>query len=155
MIQPYYKTPQIIRLYRSGEIWTVVRYCAAGMATSASDYLTFFIFFELFKSGLLVSTVAAYVVGLIVSYLLSRFWVYKKNAQGLRMVSSVWRYGTVLAVNLVITYGMLWAMEEWMGLTPLLGKFVVWFFMTFWNYAVNRLWVFKGPRQVQSKLFGM
>jgi putative flippase GtrA len=125
------------------------------MTTSAADYFTFFMLFWVANSGLLIATIAAYIVGLIVNYLLSRFWVYKDKAKGLRMFTSVWRYATILVVNLIITYIMLWAMENWLGLTPLLGKFVVWFFMTFWNYAANRLWVFKGPRQVQKKLFGM
>jgi putative flippase GtrA len=152
MIQPYYKAPHIVRLHRSGELSVVVQYLITGALTSMTDYAVFFALFYILQAGLLPATVAAYIAGLLVSFLLSRFWVFKKHATGQRVMTSAWRYVTLLAVNLAITYLMLWTMETWFALTPLLGKFVVWFFMIFWIYAANRLWVFKGPRQVRKSI---
>lgn len=153
MIQPHYKTPRLLSLYRSGEISVVIGYLIAGALTSLTDYSLFFVFLNVVDAGLLAATIVAYVGGLLVSYALSRYWVFRKNAQGQQVATSVWRYGTLLAVNLVITYLMLWALENWLGISPLIGKFIVWFFMIFWIYAANRVWVFKGPRRLTSNFY--
>ena len=133
----------------------MIFYLVTGALTSLTDYSLFFLVFNILTAGLLWATGVAYVGGLLVSFILSRYWVFKKNATGQEFKTSAWRYGSLLVINLIITYLMLWAMEQWFGLTPLLGKFVVWFFMIFWIYGANKYWVFKGPRQVNKRLFGM
>jgi len=153
MIHPYYKTPYLYQLRRSGELATVIFYLVAGALTSATDYSLFVLFFTIIPTGLLVATVIAYIGGLIVSFALSRFWVFRKNAKGERFGTSVSRYVMLLLVNLGITYGLLWALQTWFGLTPLLGKFGVWGFMVFWNYAANKYWVFKGPRRARGTFY--
>lgn len=155
MIQPYYKAPYLIHLHRSGELRTVILYLVSGALTSATDYSIFWVTLQAWQDGLLLATVLAYIGGLLVSFLLNRYIVFRKNATGQQFGTSVWRYATLLIVNLIITYLMLWAMERWLGISPLIGKFVVWTFMIFWIYVANKLWVFKGPRQVRKKLFGM
>jgi putative flippase GtrA len=47
---------------------------------------------------------------------------------------------------------MLWAMQDFLGLSPFIGKFVVWTFLIFWNYAMDKVWVFRGPRQIRKSL---
>ena len=153
MIQPNYKTPRLLSLYRSGELKVVILYLVTGMVTSITDYSLFYTFLYIVPAGLLVATVISYIGGLLVNFTLSRFIVYRTHAQGQHIGTSAWRYGSLLAINLVITYLMLWALESWFGLSPLLGKFVVWFFMTFWIFAMNRIWVFKGPRQLKSSFY--
>lgn len=155
MIHPYYKVPTVLSLYRSGEIKVIFFYLITGAITSATDYSLFFLFFNIFNAGLLAATIVAYIGGLIISYLQSRYIVFKKGATGQKFTTSAGRYITILVVNLGITYGMLWVMEAWFGLTPLIGKFIVWTFLIFWNFFINKYWVFKGPRQVSEKLFGM
>ncbi len=155
MIRPHYKTPSLIALYRSGELRIVVLYLLAGAVTSLTDYALFVLCFNVLNTGLLVATIVAYIGGLIVSFIQSRFLVFSKIAEGQKLTTSFWRYGTILVVNLVLTYLILWVLETWFGLTPLIGKFVVWTFLIFWNFAINKLWVFKGPRKIQKKLFGM
>lgn len=155
MIHPYYKTPSLVSLYRSGELRTVILYLLAGAVTSLTDYALFVLCFNALETGLLIATIVAYIGGLIVSFIQSRFVVFKKIADGQKLTTSFWRYGTILLVNLALTYLILWMLEVWLGITPLIGKFVVWTFLIFWNFAINKLWVFKGPRKIQKKLFGM
>ena len=153
MIHPYYKAPIFFRLLRSGEIKTIIQYLVSGALTSGSDYTVFFICLNMLNAGLLIATVAAYIVGLVVSFLLNRYWVFDQNASGSQFATNVWRYSTLLIVNLLITYAMLWALEQWFGISPLIGKFIVWFFMIFWIYAADKFWVFRGPRKVRDTLF--
>lgn len=152
MIHPYYRAPYFYRLQRSGELWTVVQYLLTSAVVSGVDYGTFWVFYNPMGTGLFEATAAAYVAGLVTSYLLNRYWVFKKNATGQLFATSVFRYGTLLLVNFLITYSMLWVMEQWLGVSPFLGKFVVWTFLIFWNYIIGKIWVFKGPRQIQKSL---
>ena len=152
MIHPYYHAPYFYKLQRSGELWTIVQYLVTSAIVSSVDYASFWLCYSVFGAGLFMATAVAYVAGLITSYALNRYWVFRKNASGEQFSTSAFRYGTLLLVNFLLTYGMLWAMQNWLGISPFIGKFVVWTFLIFWNYAMDKVWVFKGPRQVKQKL---
>lgn len=151
MIHPYYNEPYFNRLLRTGEFYIILQYLFTGTVVTAVDYGTFVLFYNITNTGLLVATVLAYIAGLTVSYVLSRYWVFKKGATGEAFTTSSFRYGVLLFINLIITYLMLLGMQTWFGLTPLLGKFVVGFFMIFWIYGADKYWVFRGPRQLSKK----
>ena len=144
----YYQGPVYTRLDRG----QLIAYVLSGMFTTASDYLTFTFFFSVVPLGLLAATIIAYIVGLVVSYLQNRYWVFRKNAGRQAEFTNLWRYIAFLILNLGITYLMLWALQTYFGLTPFIGKFVVWTFMFFWVYAGNTYFVFKGPKMGPIKL---
>lgn len=142
MIHPYYKAPPLVRLQRSGQLRIIIAYLVAGFATASTDYLAFLLFYQVFPTGLFVATIIAYIAGLVVSFVLYRFWVFRQQTRQQQFGSSLVRYLVLLTFNLFLTYAILWGLEAWFGLTPLLGKFVVGFFMTFWIYVADKLWVF-------------
>lgn len=152
MIHPYYRAPYFYRLQRSGELGTIVLYLLTSAIVSGVDYGTFWLFFNPLGVGLFEATAAAYIAGLVTSYALNRYWVFQKNATGQQFRTSAFRYGTLLFANFLLTYVMLWAMQDLLGISPFIGKFVVWTFLIFWNYIMDKIWVFKGPRQVQKSL---
>src|SRR6266496_6676220 len=152
MIHPYYHAPYFYKLQRSGELWTIVQYLVTSAAVSSVDYAFFWLCFNPFRANLFIATAVAYLAGLVTSYALNRFWVFAQNVTGEQFSTSAFRYGTLLLVNFLITYGLLWAMQDWLGITPYIGKFVVWTFLIFWNYAMDKVWVFKGPRQIRKSL---
>jgi putative flippase GtrA len=88
----------------------------------------------------------------VTSYILNRYWVFRKGADRQSQAASLWRYGVFLLVNLGITYAMLWAFENWWGITPYIGKFLVGFFMFFWIYLGDTYFVFRGPKMGPIKL---
>lgn len=141
-LHTYYQGPFLTRLDKG----QAIAYPASGAITSISDYAAFGLLFSVLNANLFVATAGAYIVGLVVSYLLNRYWVFKKGAGQQGEATNVWRYLVFLAINLLITYGMLWAMETWFGLSPYIGKFVVGFFMFFWIYLGNTLFVFRGVK---------
>lgn len=142
VLHPYYQGP----FYRRVDKAHAIAYPLSGAITTAVDYLVFGLCFSVLGTGLLGATIIAYCVGLVVSYLQNRFWVFRKGANKQSESTSLWRYGVFLLVNLAITYAMLWAMEQGLGITPYIGKFVVGGFMFFWIYLGNRLWVFRGEK---------
>jgi len=141
-LHTYYQGPFYTRVDKG----QAIAYPVAGALVSLSDYLSFGWLFSILGTGLLGATVGAYIVGLVASYALNRFWVFKKGANKQAEVSSIWRYFVFLAINLAITYAMLWAMETWFDITPYIGKFIVGFFMFFWIYWGNTFFVFRGVK---------
>lgn len=148
IIRPYYQGPFLGRIDKG----LIFAYMSSGALTTAADYATFTLIFSVANGGLLMATVVAYIIGLMVSYLLSRYWVFKKGAGRQSATTNLWRYGLFLAVNLGITYAMLWALETWFAITPYVGKFIVGAFMFFWIYLGNTYWVFRGPKLGPIKL---
>lgn len=148
----------ILRLYYQGPFYSridkdqVVAYPIAGVLVTLADYAMFALCFTLLGTGLLAATVVAYIFGLVVSYLLNRFWVFRKGANKQSEASSLVRYGIFLAANLAITYAILWWLQDWLGLTPYIGKLVVGAFMFFWIYIGNKYFVFKGRNTGPIKL---
>lgn len=142
VIHPYYQGPFYARLDHG----LLARYILTGAVTTLADYLTFTVFFSYAGAGLLAATVIAYIVGLVVSYLLSRYLVFSKGANRQSATTSLVRYAAFLAINLALTYAILWALEQWLGITPYIGKFIVGAFMFFWIYAGNTYWVFRGEK---------
>jgi putative flippase GtrA len=147
-LRPYYQVP----FYKSIDKGMIVAYMVTGFLVTVADYATFALVFSFINAGLFAATVTAYIVGLVVSYLLNRYWVFRKGAERQSQVASLWRYGVFLLINLGITYAMLWAFESWWGITPYIGKFLVGFFMFFWIYLGNTYFVFRGPKMGPIKL---
>lgn len=141
-LHTYYQGPFLSRVDKS----KAVAYPLSGALVSLSDYASFAFFFTLLSSGLLWATVGAYIVGLVVSYGLNRFWVFRDQASQQGEATNVWRYLVFLGVNLLITYAMLWAFETWFGISPYIGKVLVGFFMFFWIYIGDNYFVFRGAR---------
>jgi putative flippase GtrA len=141
VIRPYYQGPFLSRVDKP----LLFKYMASGAITTLSDYLIFTLVFSYISAGLLAATVIAYVVGLVVSFVLNRFWVFHKGADRQSAATSLWRYVTFLAVNLCITYAILWSLEQF-GVSPYLGKLVVGAFMFFWIYLGDTFFVFRGEK---------
>jgi putative flippase GtrA len=141
IIRPYYQGPFYTRIDKR----LLFAYMASGALTTIADYLTFTICFSYLNAGLLAATVIAYIFGLVVSFLLNRFWVFRHGADRQSAGTSVWRYATFLAINLAITYAILWGLEQ-IGISPYIGKLVVNLFMFFWIYVGDTYFVFRGEK---------
>jgi len=141
VIRPYYQGPSFARINKG----MLAKYMAAGAVTTLTDYAAFTLCFSIWNAGLLTATVVAYIAGLIVSYVLNRYWVFSHGGDRQSAASSLWRYAAFLFVNLVITYGMLWALEQ-VGISPYFGKLIVGAFMFFWIYWGNTAFVFRGEK---------
>lgn len=141
-LHTYYQGPFLARVDKG----RAIAYPVAGALVTTADYTTFTLMFSFMDRSLLEATVTAYVVGLITSYLLNRYWVFRKTASTQGEATSLWRYVVFLIVNLAITYGMLSALEAWFGMSPFIGKFVVGFFMFFWIFIGNNFFVFRGVK---------
>jgi putative flippase GtrA len=134
------------RLYYYLKEGNVVQYLLSGFIVFGADYAAFFACYQLLHIGLALATAIAYVIGLTTNFVLLRYWAFARQAQRDYFVTGTTKYAVWLAVNYVLTYFALKYLQQQFRISPFIGKFIVSFFMTFWNYAGYKLWVFKGPR---------
>ena len=140
---------RVISYLREG---SVLQYLISGTIVFGADYASFFVCYQVLHLDLALATAIAYVIGLSTNFLLLRYWAFARQAQRDYFMTGTAKYILWLAVNYILTYLALKYLQLWLDLTPFLGKFVVAFFMTFWNYAGYKLWVFKGPKSHSVKI---
>ncbi len=124
----------------------VIQYLVTGIIVFYADYLTFYIGFNHFDLTVPVAQAPAYVVGIVVNFILERAWVFKNQTKRDPIKKETRRYAIVLVINYAITVVILEVLERY-GISPNWGKYLAAFFFTFWNYVVFRFWVFKGPEK--------
>ncbi len=151
MTHPYSNHPHFRRLWQLERKTDIIKFTIASQVVGLSDYGTFFVLFYVLHLGLAFSVGVAYAAGLTVSYVLSRFWVFKDDIGGMSYATNVLRYSAMLAVNLLLTYFMLVLLRTFYGMEPAVGKIVVGIFMYFWTYLTNKIWVFKGIQPGQKR----
>jgi putative flippase GtrA len=142
------------KLRRAIKRGAVIPYVLEGTLVFWIGYLLFFICYRLLHIELAVATAVSYIVGLGTNFILIRYWVFAEQALEDYLHVGILKYGFFLAINFGITYVMLKFLQEWLGISPFIGNFIVAFFMTGWNYLNYRLWVFKGPSAHRSR-FGL
>lgn len=123
---------------------SVPQYLIAGIIVFYSDYLVFWIGYSKLALGIVVAQAFAYLVGVVVNFVMERYWVFERISKGESAEKETPRYIAVLIANYFITVLILEILSQF-GISPLWGKYGAAFFFTFWNYAVFRFWVFKAP----------
>lgn len=121
----------------------LVGYSLSGSARFWSGYGAFFIFDQVFSWSFIVSKQVANVLGLLVEFLLNRYFVFKGLADRSTATKVSSRFVLVTLVNFAIDYGIVWGLKE-VGVSPYIGQFVSAGFFWGWNFLWYRFWVFTG-----------
>ncbi|HEV2412548.1 MAG TPA: GtrA family protein [Candidatus Saccharimonadales bacterium] len=138
----------LVRLHRELKEWVVIPYLLEGQIYFWSGYLVFVLCYHFLGFRLFPSTAIQYVFGLIINFILVRYWVFAKQARRDHLKAGIIKYGLYLALNYFVTYFLLKGMQDYLDITPYIGQFIAAGFMTFWNYFNYRTWVFKGPTRI-------
>lgn len=125
---------------------SVPQYLITGLVVFYSDYLIFWIGYRKLALGLVVAQAFAYIVGVVVNFVMERYWVFERISKGESAQKETPRYVVVLITNYLITVALLEILESF-GISAMWGKYFVAFFFTFYNYVIFRFWVFKAPRR--------
>ncbi len=124
------------------ELLRFARFIAVG---GANTVLTFAVFVLLTGAGMvpMVSTVLAFVVGAVNSYLLNRRWTFDHAHGGLSIGA---RYAVVQVCGLGLNAaGVAFAVSA-AGLAPTAGELVILPLVTASTFLLSRGWVFRAPR---------
>lgn len=132
------------------ELKQVIQYAITGGAWFWSGYGMFALLFSVFNFDIVPAKIISYIFGLIVNFILERFWVFDSKDARKELDKVSVRYVVLSAVNLGIDTFIVWGLAE-LGLTPYLGQFVSAGFFTVWNYLWYRFWVFAKKSQPEPK----
>lgn len=86
------------------------------------------------------ATLAGYVAGGIVSYLLNRRLTYASERPH---AEAGWRFAIVAGVGFLLTWGLMHVFTERMGLPYLPMQVVTTGIVLFWSFLANRIWTFR------------
>ena len=122
----------------------IIQYSITGGAWFWSGYAMFALCYSFFGLDIVSSKIISYVFGLVVNFLLERFWVFEDKDSRKNLDKVTLRYVLLSIINLGIDTFIVWGLSQ-VGISPYIGQFVSAGFFTVWNYVWYKYYVFKAP----------
>lgn len=118
-----------------------VKFIITGSISSVSGLLTIFILVDGFGFWPVWGTVWANVVSGLIGFLLHKHWTFGNKSEAWHW-QAVFYFGLVL-LNLVASAGLMYVLNELLGVWYLLAQVLIIFGMTTFNFFFDKLVVFK------------
>jgi putative flippase GtrA len=135
------KQTKILSKKRQKLAYQIVEYLISGGAWFWSGYAMFAVLYSVLGQDIIIAKIISYIFGLIVNFLLQRFWVFDSRDARKELDKVTGRYVVLSVINLGIDTIIVWGLNQF-GITPYIGQFVSAGFFTGWNYIWYKLWVF-------------
>lgn len=127
--------------YSKADIKQIVQYSITGGAWFWSGYAMFALCFGVLGLDIITAKIISYTFGLIVNFLLERFWVFESKSARKDLDQVTVKYVVLSLFNLLIDTSIVWGLSR-AGVSPYIGQFASAGFFTVWNYVWYKLWVF-------------
>lgn len=135
------KTRKLFSKAHRAELKQIIQYSITGGAWFWSGYAMFAFCYSVLGLDLVPSKIISYIFGLLVNFVLERFWVFDSKHSRRELDTVTVRYVVLSAINLGIDTAIVWGLSK-VGISPYIGQFISSGFFTVWNYIWYRLWVF-------------
>lgn len=141
----HFLTTQLRRLFVEETNHTLIqllRYTLVGGAAYGVDFTTLYLLTD--RGGLhyLLSAALAFSAGLVVNYLLSIAWIFRRRQVESRSVEFI-AYASIGLVGLVLNELFLWIGVEGLGLHYLVAKVGSAVLIYLWNFFVRKFFLFR------------
>jgi len=127
---------------RRHHVRQMLLYLASGSVYLLSGYILFAVLWSGLGWSLWWAKLAANIFGWSVNFLLQRFWVFGREAQGARQLRLSARYAAITLVDFLLDYLLIAGLRR-AGITPYIGQLISALCFTVWNYLWYRFWVFR------------
>lgn len=126
--------------------WRLLRYFIAGGTAFVSDYGTFLIWHYAVGLSVRLSSAISFLTGLVVSYLLQKYWVFEvKHQTNDFKRKETYLYVALAVFNLLISvYGVTYLKN--IGLPAYLAKLLVIVAIMIWNYVLYKKVIFSSQK---------
>lgn len=127
---------------------TVMRYGFVGGLAFAIEYGSFFVFFTALSWSVIPANVASFLLGLVTSFTLQRYWTFRHPSQiySKSVPHQFTLYAILAGVNLLISTVLIKLLQH-AGLDPRLGKIAIMFLIISWNYYIFNKTIFIKKRK--------
>ena len=119
-----------------------LRYVVVGGVAFLFDFFFLYIFTSSMHIHYLISAAIAFLIGLMVNYLLSIFWVFDKRSLENRM-AEFFIFAVIGLVGLGLNEGFMWLFTGLIGLYFMYSKLISSFFVLLWNFSARKLILFR------------
>ena len=121
------------------------RYCLVGGLAFLADFTVFLFFTDFLGVNYLISNTLGFMVGLLVNYLASIYWVFTHrrypNAIPELALFTLIGIGGVGLGNL-----SMWYLVDSLGVWHVYAKYLVTTLVLFYNYSLRKFFLFRAPR---------
>lgn len=118
------------------------RYIVAGSVAFICDASTLYLLTEFFRVNYLISALAGFGFGLAVSYLTSRFWVFKRRTLTNTTAETAIFSGIAIS-GLGLNEAILWSFQAKLGISYLIAKVVSGGAVAVWNFVFRKIMLFR------------
>lgn len=125
----------------SNLIVQLFRYVMTGGVAFVADFGLLYFLTEEVGVHYLVSTIAAYSLGLMITYCLSIFWIFDKRSSKNWLIELA-IFATIGLIGLGLTYLIMWLLTDMLHLHYLLSKIVSTGVVFIWNFVTKKLLLF-------------
>jgi putative flippase GtrA len=125
--------------------YELLRYGASGVVAFVGDFAVLVLLTELFDIHYLISNIAGYAVGLVVSYLLNINFVFKHRVFGDRQGQEFTYFVAIVLAGLAISEAAMYLMTEGVEINYMWAKVISVFFVFLFNYVAKKFLLFHAP----------
>lgn len=117
-----------------------VAFFGVGIIAAIVHYSLLIGLVEIFFYDPVSATLAGYVVGGLVSYVLNRLYTYEAARS---VLGAGWRFAVAAAVGLVLTYALMAVFTRWMSWHYLVAQIVTTGIVLVWSFLAHKYWSFR------------
>lgn len=118
-------------------------YILAGGAAFAADYIGLLVLYRIFDISLPVATTVGFIAGLLVSFLLNKYWVFSGSARGGKALAAQGSmYLALVAFNLLATNAIIYGLNTFQ-IGPEFSKPLTTALITVWNFYLYKTAIFR------------
>lgn len=118
-----------------------LRYALVGIAAAIGHYGTLIGLVETGAAGAVAASLAGFVVGGVISYVLNRRFTFESDKSH---AGAVPRFAAIAIAAFLMTGALMWAFTTYTPLHYLLAQLVTTGIVLVWTFFANRFWTFGG-----------
>jgi len=132
------KVKQLLHKYHE-----LIVYSIFGGLTTAVNFITYFIFTQIFNVDLVYSNIIAWLVSVFFAFFTNKVYVFKKSDFDLKDTTIEFtKFTSVRAISGAFETGALWWIVHYLHGNELLTKFVLGIIVVVCNYTLSKIYIF-------------
>lgn len=125
------------------------RYLFAGAAGFTTDFIILFALTHYFNIYYLISATFSFTVGVLVTYLISIYWVFQQKSHHSR-VNEFILFVIIGVIGLGLTIMLLWFFTDKLHIYYLVSKMMATIIVYFWNFLARKKILFNNTHNTTS-----
>lgn len=120
----------------------LLRYLVAGITAASSNILLFYFFTYPLHIWYLASSIAAYLLSFILSFVLQKFWTFRDKSID-KVHHQLFKYGVVVLIGMAVNAGCMFAFVDMLSVWPMLAQVLTGAIIAVFNFFAYKIFIFK------------